>query len=177
MLPLCQQALSFDMPETRRQATGGDAIDPYDVIMLAHPYRFVHFRMDELSAIIMGWPSARWATRWLRLHFSVQFCEQLHRYVFSAYTHFIPRQIITLNRNSRFLPTPSRVRFGSENLPSLHMGRFDGAFHGADVRAPRFPMGKQSLGFHRAGLLCDSFHFLLLWGEDKAALPVCLCGG
>ena len=87
MLTLRQQALSFTLPETRRQATGGGAIDPYDVVVLAHPYRSVHFRMDELSAIIMGWPCVGWAASWLRVHLLVQLCEQLHRYVFSAYIH------------------------------------------------------------------------------------------
>lgn len=92
MLTLCQQTLSFTLPETRRQATGGGAIDPYDVFMLAHPYRSIHFRMDELSAIIMGRPCFRRAASWLRVHLLVQFCEQLHRYVYSAYIHLFHKK-------------------------------------------------------------------------------------
>lgn len=87
MLTLCQQALSFALPETRWPPTSGGAIDPYDVVVLAHSYRSVHFRMDELSAIIMGWPCAGWTASWLRLHFLVQLCEQLYRCVFFASIH------------------------------------------------------------------------------------------
>lgn len=164
------------MPKARRRPARRSPIDPHDAILLVRAARPLHLRVDQLPASLMGGARPGWVPRWVRLYLFVQFGQQLHRYVgLASNLRVVVARLTTAN--SGFIPAPSSVGSGGENLPALRVGRGGGAVHGADVWAVGLSMGEKPAGVHLAGVLRDSVCLLFLRGEDPEVLEVCVCGG